>query len=52
MMNREDGVKAIITDPSLQNRLAKYLVLRCFRNSVLEDLHAGMVPSESIVGSK
>lgn len=44
MMNREDGVKAIITDPGLQKRLAKYLVLRCFRNSVLEDLHAGMVP--------
>jgi len=29
----------------LQKRLAKYLVLHCFRNSVLEDLHAGIVPS-------
>jgi hypothetical protein len=41
----EDMVKAIVTDPVLQQRLAKYLVLRCFRNSVLEDLHAGVSPS-------
>lgn len=44
-MNMEDMVKAIVTDPVLQQRLAKYLVLRCFRNSVLEDLHAGVSPS-------
>jgi hypothetical protein len=25
-------------------RLAKYLVHRCFRNSALEDLHAGIAP--------
>ena len=24
--------------------LAKHIVLKCFRNSVLEDLHAGIVP--------
>ena len=41
----EDVVKSIVTDPVLQQRLAKYLVLRCFRNSVLEDLHAGTAPS-------
>ena len=40
-MNIKDEVKAIVTDPVLQQRLAKYLVLRCFRNSVLDDLHAG-----------
>ena len=45
VMNMEDIVKAIVTDPVLQQRLAKYLVLRCFRNSVLEDLHAGVSPS-------
>ena len=45
MMNTDDGIKAIITDPCLQKRLAKYLALRCFRNSVLEELHAGMVPN-------
>ena len=41
----EDVVKAIVTDPVLQQRLAKYPVRQCFRNSVLEDLHAGMAPS-------
>lgn len=29
----------------LQQRLAKYLVLQCVRNSRLEDLHAGIAPS-------
>jgi hypothetical protein len=38
-------VRAVITDPVLQQRLAKYLVLQCFRNSILEDLHAGVSPS-------
>ena len=44
-MDMDNAVKALITDPVLQKRLAKYLVLQCFRNSVLEDLHAGIVPS-------
>src|ERR1035438_1873918 len=40
--------RALVTDPVMQKRLAKYLVLQCFRNSVLEDLHAGIYPdSES-----
>src|SRR3990172_12580580 len=43
-MKMEEAVKAMITDPVLQKRLAKHLVLQCFRNSVLEDLHAGIVP--------
>ena len=43
-MNSDEAVKAMIADPVLQQRLAKYLVLRCFRNSVLENLHAGIVP--------
>lgn len=43
-MNKDESVKALITDPVLQQRLAKYLVLKCFRNSVLEDLHAGIIP--------
>lgn len=47
-MNADAAVKAMITDPVVQKRLAKYLVLRCFRNSVLENLHSGTVPdSES-----
>ncbi len=43
-MNKDDAVKALITDPVMQQRIAKYLVLKCFRNSALEDLHTGMVP--------
>ena len=44
-MDKADiAVRALITDPILQKRLAKYLVHRCFRNSVLEDLHAGIAP--------
>lgn len=43
-MNKDESVKVLITDPVLQQRLAKYLVLKCFRNSVLEDLHAGIIP--------
>src|SRR5437879_5326800 len=34
-------------DPVLQQRLAKYMVLQCFRNSMLEDLHAGTSPSSA-----
>ncbi len=36
---------AFITDPGLQQRLAKYIVQQCFRNSELENLHAGLAPS-------
>ncbi|MGA9055056.1 MAG: hypothetical protein WB763_00940 [Terriglobia bacterium] len=44
MDKRGDAIRVLITDPAPQKRLAKYLVHRCFRNSVLEDLHAGMAP--------
>jgi ligand-binding SRPBCC domain-containing protein len=43
-MKGTDGVKALVTNPELHKRLAKYLVHRCFRNSALEDLHAGTAP--------
>ena len=42
-----DEERAWIADPVLQHRLAKYLVLQCFRNSVLEDFHSGMAPSSA-----
>ncbi len=42
-----DEVRAFITDPALQRRLAKHLVLQCFRNSILEDFHAGTSPSSA-----
>jgi hypothetical protein len=40
-----DEVLASITDPVLQRRLAKYVVLDAFRTSTLEDLHSGVSPS-------
>ena len=46
-MDSHDAVRAFITDPVLQQRLAKYMVLQCFRNSMLEDLHAGISPSSA-----
>src|SRR6516165_5930839 len=47
MDNVDGAVRAFITDPVLQKRLAKYLVQRCFRNSALEDLHAGTAPDST-----
>jgi ligand-binding SRPBCC domain-containing protein len=47
-MSAHDAVRAFITDPVLQKRLAKYMVLQCFRNSALEDLHAGISPSSAV----
>ena len=44
MDKRDDAMRVLIADPVLQKRLAKYLVHRCFRNSFLEDLHAGIAP--------
>jgi hypothetical protein len=44
MNDTDKAINALITDPVIQQRLAKHLVLKCFRNSVLEDLHAGKVP--------
>ena len=39
---------AIRGNAVLHQRLAKYLVLQCVRNSQLEDLHAGIAPSSAI----
>lgn len=36
---------SFLADPVLQQRLAKYVVQQCFRNSELENLHAGIAPS-------
>jgi hypothetical protein len=44
MENLNQSIKGFIADPVLQQRLAKYLVEQCFRNSELENLHAGKVP--------
>lgn len=44
MISQEDSIKTLITEPVMQKRLSKHLVLKCFRNSVLEDLHTGITP--------
>jgi hypothetical protein len=44
MEDAREAVGAFLSEPLLQQRLAKYLVLECFRNSDLESLHSGVVP--------
>ena len=39
-----ETAREISTDPEVLKRLAKYLAQQCFRNTVLEDLHAGITP--------
>jgi hypothetical protein len=46
-MSVDDEIRTLVTHPEIQKRLAKYLVLQCFRNSVLEDLHAGTCPDSA-----
>ena len=42
-MNIETA-REISSNPEVMKRLAKYLAQKCFRNTVLEDLHAGTIP--------
>lgn len=44
-MTNDDAAIALVKDPVLQQRLAKYVAMTCFRNSLLEDLHSGTVPA-------
>lgn len=44
MADSDKAIKALITNPVMQQRLAKHIALRCFRNSILEEFHAGTVP--------
>jgi hypothetical protein len=39
-----DHLCEVHTNPIVRKRLAKLVALRCFRNSKLEDFHAGIVP--------
>jgi hypothetical protein len=43
-MNPEQLVE-IKNNPVVRKRLAKLMASHCFRNSMLEDFHAGTVPS-------
>jgi hypothetical protein len=40
-----DQLSEIKNNPVVRKRLAKLLASQCFRNSMLEDFHAGTVPS-------
>jgi ligand-binding SRPBCC domain-containing protein len=46
-MESSDAIKLFLPEPVLQQRLAKLIVLECFRNSALEDLHAGISPDSA-----
>jgi hypothetical protein len=46
-MKSSDAIRRIVTEPVLQQRLAKLIVLECFQNAGLEDLHAGISPSSA-----
>ena len=39
-----ETAREISTNPEVLKRLAKYLAQQCFRNTMLEDLHAGITP--------
>jgi len=39
-----ETAREISSNPEVMKRLAKYLAQQCFRNTVLEDLHAGITP--------
>jgi len=41
----ESALSEIATNELVRKRLAKLMALKCFRNSNLEDLHAGIYPS-------
>ena len=43
-----ETARAISTHPEVLKRLAKYLAQQCFRNTMLEDLHAGITPDSQI----
>lgn len=40
-----DVLDRLRSDRTLQKRLAKFMALQCFRNTRLEDLHAGVAPA-------
>jgi len=41
----KSALNEIATNELVRKRLAKIMALKCFRNSKLEDLHAGIYPS-------
>ncbi len=43
VMNR-NSARLLAQNPQVLKRLAKYMAQQCFRNTVLEDFHAGITP--------
>ncbi len=43
-MNR-NSARLLTQNPLIMKRLAKYMALQCFRNTILEGFHAGITPS-------
>jgi hypothetical protein len=43
-----ETAREISPNPEVLKRLAKYLAQQCFRNTMLEDLHAGITPDSQI----
>ena len=39
-----ETARKISSNPELMKRLAKYLAQQCFRNTMLEEFHAGITP--------
>jgi hypothetical protein len=40
----DNETNILLQNPALLRRLAKYTVQQCFRNTVIEEFHAGTVP--------
>jgi ligand-binding SRPBCC domain-containing protein len=43
VLNR-NSARLLAQNPQILKRLAKYMAQQCFRNTVLEDFHAGITP--------
>jgi len=39
-----DSARVLAQNPRILKRLAKHMALQCFRNTLLEDFHAGIAP--------
>jgi hypothetical protein len=44
-----ETARKVSSNPEVLKRFAKYLAQQCFRNTMLEDLHAGIIP-DSVTG--
>jgi hypothetical protein len=45
----DNETNILFQNPALLKRLAKYTVQQCFRNTLIEEFHAGTVPNSKSV---